>query len=66
MNIHVSKEIKEKWPQYEYIGTIFEVNGKKYIRAIFKVWNNTHFYDFENDFFWFDRPSSDRPENTRL
>jgi hypothetical protein len=59
MNIHVSTEIKGKWPQYEFQGKPFKLkDGKTYIRAYSKFFNCTHFYDFELDFFWFDKPES--------
>ncbi len=57
MNIHVPKELKEKWVNYEFIGKPFKLSdGKTYIRAHSKTFEKTHFYCFEEDFFWFDRP----------
>jgi len=56
VNIHISKELKDEWPQYEFKGKPFVVNGKMYIKAKHKVLNQVHFYSFEERFFWFDRP----------
>jgi len=56
-NKHVSKEIAEKWPQYEFVGTPIKLrDGKTYIHAFHKVLEGTHYYCFEDDFFWFDKP----------
>jgi len=56
MNIHVSEEIRNKYPTYEFRGTRFTLrNGKEYIRALHKTLNDIHFYSFEEDFFWLDK-----------
>ena len=58
MNIHVSDEIRNKWPNYEFLGKPFKLlNGKTYMRAHSHVFEVTHFYCFEEDFFWFDMPT---------
>lgn len=57
MNIHVPPELREKWPQYEFIGKPFILaDGKKYMKAKHKVWweGHTHIYSFDDDFFWHD------------
>ena len=58
MNVYISKELKEKWPNYEFLGKPIKLrDGKTYIRALSKTFNNnTHFYCFEDDFFWHDKP----------
>lgn len=57
MNIHVPKEIREKWPTYEFIGKPFILKDeKKYMRAYHKTLAKTHIYSFEDDFFWWDMP----------
>lgn len=57
MNIHVPDEIKQKWPQYEFIGTPFIYkDGRKLIRAHHKALEVTHYYSFEEDVFWLDWP----------
>lgn len=57
MNLYISKELKDKWINYEFLGKPFKlINGKTYMRAHSKVFETTHFYCFEEDFFWFDKP----------
>ena len=57
MNIHISAELREKWPGYEFLGKPFTLrNGKTYMRAKHKTLEQTHFYCFEEDFFWWDEP----------
>ena len=51
MNIHVSKEIKHKYPTYEFKGKPHYKDGKKYIRAYHKILKQTLYYCFEEDFF---------------
>lgn len=61
MNIHISKDLVEKWPQYEFVGKPFKLkNGRTYMRAFHKTFSQTHFYSFDEDFFWFDKPDTDR------
>jgi hypothetical protein len=61
MNEHVPQAIREKWKaQYEFVGIPFETGGKRYMRAVCKGWpfkGHTHFYSFQDDMFWHDRPS---------
>ena len=57
MNPHVSESIKKKWMNYEFIGIPFKMSdGKTYMRAHSKAFNATHFYCFEDDWFWHERP----------
>lgn len=58
-NAYVSAEIKNKWPNYEFVGKPFILkNGNTCMRAKSKAFDGaTHFYEFETDFFWFDRPN---------
>jgi len=57
VNIYVSDELKQKWINYEFIGKPYQCSdGKHYIRAISKAFDCTHFYCFEDDWFWHDRP----------
>lgn len=56
MNIYVSDEIREKYPNYEFVGHTIKLNdGRLYIRAHHKVLGKTFIYSFQDDFFWFDR-----------
>ena len=55
MNVHVSKEIKDKWPNYEFLGKSFKLRNKTYIRAYSKTFEVVHFYCFEDDFIYFDK-----------
>ena len=56
MNIHVPKEIIDKYPTYHFEGKPFRLkNGKNYIRAFHKTLENVHFYCYEDDFFWLDK-----------
>ena len=56
MNIHIPDGLREKWPQYEFVGTpIKRSNGKTYIRAKRKHWpydGESHIYCVDDDFFW--------------
>ena len=52
MNIHISKEIQEKWPQFEFRGIRRTSRfGFDYIEANYKVLNQTYFYVFGADSF---------------
>jgi len=56
MNDHVPIEIIKKYPTYEFKGKPFHLsNGNHYIRAFHKTLNDTHYYCFEEDFFWMDK-----------
>jgi hypothetical protein len=55
MNMHVSDELRKKWPQYEFIGKPVKLGNKYYIWAKFKdsdIYKNKHLYCYEDDFFW--------------
>lgn len=66
MNIHVPEEIQDRWPTYQWLGLPFEVNGKRYIRAFHRTLGMTHFYDFEQNFFWWNAPEQGKPEYNSL
>ena len=53
MNIHVPKELKKKYPQYEFRGKQREINNRIVIEAYNPVTEQTFYYSFEEDFFWF-------------
>jgi hypothetical protein len=53
MNIHVPEEIKKKYPQYEFRGKQREINDRIVIEAYNPVTEQTFYYSFEEDFFWF-------------
>ncbi len=56
MNIHVPQEIIDKYPTYTFEGKPFHLsNGNHYIRAKHYTLGRTHFYCFEEDFFWMDK-----------
>ena len=52
MNIHVSEELKKKYPQYEFRGKRREINNRIVIEAYNPVTEQTFYYSFEEDFFW--------------
>ena len=57
MNIHVPEEIRKKWVNYEFQGKPFKMPDRKtYIRAFSKFFERTHYYCFEDDWFWHDKP----------
>lgn len=57
MNPHVSESIKKKWMNYEFQGKPFKLSdGKTYARAYSKTFECTHFYCFEEDWFWHESP----------
>lgn len=54
MNIHVPKELKEKYLCVEFRGKPFKrKNGKTYVRAKHKTFNVVMIYCYEDDFIWF-------------
>jgi hypothetical protein len=58
MNEYVSDEIQKRWMNYSFIGKPFQIgDGKRYIRAYSKCFEQTHFYCFDTDFIWHDRPT---------
>lgn len=60
MNKNVSREIQDKWPQFEFRGKPFIINSKQYIRV---RWKNGYYKDFwycfEDDAAYFDKPNTD-------
>ena len=56
VNVHVSKDIIEKYPGYNFLGKSFRLSdGKTYMRATFKFNGHTHFYCFEDNAFYFSK-----------
>lgn len=53
MNIHVPVDIKNKYPHMEFRGKIRNINDRAVIEAYNPVTEDTFFYSFEEDFFWF-------------
>jgi len=53
MNIHVPEEIKNKYPHMEFRGKIRTIKDRPVIEAYNPVTEDTFFYSFEEDFFWF-------------
>ena len=53
MNIHVPEEIKQKYPNMEFLGKRRVINNREVIKAYNPVTEQTFYYSFEEDFFWF-------------
>ena len=53
MNIHVSDEIKDKYPHMEFRGKQRQMNDRTVMEAYNPATNQTFFYSFDEDFFWF-------------
>jgi hypothetical protein len=53
MNIHVSEKIKTKYPHMEFRGKQKQIKNRIVIEAFNPATNQTFFYSFEEDFFWF-------------
>ena len=53
MNIHVSEKIKTKYPHIEFRGKQKQIKNRIVIEAFNPATNQTFFYSFEEDFFWF-------------
>ena len=53
MNIHVSEKIKTKYPHMEFRGKQKQIKNRIVIEAYNPATNQTFFYSFEEDFFWF-------------
>jgi len=53
MNAHVPEEIKSKYPHMEFRGKQRQLNDRKVIEAYNPATNQTFFYSFDEDFFWF-------------
>lgn len=53
MNIHVPEDIKNKYPHMEFRGKVRTVKDRNIIEAYNPATEDTFFYSFEEDFFWF-------------
>ena len=53
MNIHVPEDLKNKYPHMEFRGKIRTIKDRPLIEAYNPVTEDTFFYSFEEDFFWF-------------
>ena len=53
MNVHVSDEIKNKYPQMEFRGKQKIMKDRTVIEAYSHATNKNFYYSFEEDFFWF-------------
>jgi len=53
MNIHVPEDLKNKYPHIEFRGKIRTIKDRPVIEAYNPVTEDTFFYSFEEDFFWF-------------
>ena len=53
MNIHVPEDLKNKYPHIEFRGKIRKIKDRPVIEAYNPVTEDTFFYSFEEDFFWF-------------
>ena len=53
LNTHVSKEIKEKYPNMEFRGKPRIIKGRTVIEAVNNSLGMYFYYSFEEDFFWF-------------
>jgi hypothetical protein len=55
MNVHISKELIDRYPTYEFLGKPIQLKNGIYIRAKHKILNKTMYYSFSEDFFWMDK-----------
>jgi hypothetical protein len=53
LNIHIPKEIAEKYPQMEFRGKRKHFKNRTIIEAYNPATNLKFQYSFEEDFFWF-------------
>ena len=53
MNIHVPEDLKNRYPHMEFRGKIRTIKDRPVIEAYNPVTEDTFFYSFEEDFFWF-------------
>lgn len=53
MNVHVPKEIAEKYPHIEFRGKRRLIKNRTIIEAYNPATDLTFQYSFEEDFFWF-------------
>lgn len=50
MNVHVTDDIRKKFPAWEFRGhPFYDKNGKRWIRAKSKIFYSTWYYSFEKD-----------------
>ena len=53
MNIHISEEIKNKYPNMEFRGKPRNIKNRTVIEAFNHATNQNFYYSFQEDFFWF-------------
>jgi hypothetical protein len=53
MNIHVSQQIMDKYPNMEFRGKPIQIKNRTVIKAENHVTDMSFWYSFEEDFFWF-------------
>lgn len=53
MNLHVPKEIVDKYPNMEFRGKQRNLKNRVVIEAFNPTTNQNFYYSFEEDFFWF-------------
>ena len=53
MNVHVPKQISEKYPHIEFRGRVRKIKGRDVLVAFNPATNTTFHYSFQEDFFWF-------------
>jgi hypothetical protein len=53
MNVHVPKEISDKYPNMEFRGKKRNLKDRIVIEAFNPITNQNFYYSFEEDFFWF-------------
>lgn len=60
-NAHVSEALRKKWINYTFLGKPFKLgDGKTYMRAHSHAFEATHYYCFEDDWFWHERPPTEK------
>ena len=52
MNVHVPKEIQEKYPNFEFRGQRKIYKDREVIKAYNDATELSYYYSFEEDFFW--------------
>ena len=53
MNIHITDEIRNKYPNMEFVGKQHQREGRTVICVKNHTTNQSFLYSFEEDFFWF-------------
>jgi hypothetical protein len=53
MNIHVSQETMDKYPNMEFRGKPRQIKGRTVIEATNHATDMDFYYSFDEDFFWF-------------